>query len=329
MKQNEQMRHSERKRIELEFQWPEAPLNIVLVEPSIPPNTGNISRLCAATASVLHLVEPLGFDLSEKQLRRAGLDYWDSVDLRQYPNLETFFEQNPNGQKFFFSTAGSKSCFDVDYSPGDYLIFGNETVGLPDDLADSRPPVALLIGEGAPTDTRSTYAGTRWWRGPAIAVAAALVIVVAISVPILLGGGQEAAQTADTTPTTIPGTTTAPSLPTTTAPPTPTTTIPPPSGVLQRVGADVMQPVVGLLDMTQAGSLAASSDTVNKTGCAASCGPPAMPWGTKPSSGPNQSARSNASILPTSVPRTATFHPCSSDLPSSMRSVSTSDRCVR
>jgi len=139
MKKNEQMRHSERKRIELEFQWPEAPLNIVLVEPSIPPNTGNISRLCAATASVLHLVEPLGFDLSEKQLRRAGLDYWDSVDLRRYPDIDTFFEQNPTGQKFFFSTAGSKSCFDVAYAPGDYIIFGNETVGLPDDLLSAHP----------------------------------------------------------------------------------------------------------------------------------------------------------------------------------------------
>ena len=81
MKKNEQMRHSERKRVELEFQWPEEPLNIVLVEPSIPPNTGNISRLCAATGSRLHLVEPLGFDISDKQVRRAGLDYWEEVDL--------------------------------------------------------------------------------------------------------------------------------------------------------------------------------------------------------------------------------------------------------
>ena len=71
MNTNEQMRHSQRKRVELEFRWPDPPLNIVLVEPSIPPNTGNISRLCAATGSALHLVEPLGFDLSEKQLRRA------------------------------------------------------------------------------------------------------------------------------------------------------------------------------------------------------------------------------------------------------------------
>lgn len=139
MKKNEQMRHSERKRIELDFQWPEVPLNIVLIEPSIPPNTGNISRLCAATETRLHLVEPLGFDLSEKQLRRAGLDYWDSVDLTTYPNLDGFFEQNPEGSKYFFSTAGNQNYSEVDYAPGDYLIFGNETVGLPDDLLAAHP----------------------------------------------------------------------------------------------------------------------------------------------------------------------------------------------
>ncbi|MCF7817218.1 MAG: tRNA (cytidine(34)-2'-O)-methyltransferase [Kiritimatiellales bacterium] len=139
MKKNEQMRHSERKRVELDFQWPDVPFNIVLVEPSIPPNTGNISRLCAATGSVLHLVEPLGFDLSEKQLRRAGLDYWDSVDLRTYPDLGTFFTQNPGGSKYFFSTAGHQGYSEVAYAPGDYLVFGNETVGLPDALLAEHP----------------------------------------------------------------------------------------------------------------------------------------------------------------------------------------------
>jgi len=139
MKKNEQMRHSERKRVELEFQWPEVPLNIVLVEPSIPPNTGNISRLCAATGTRLHLVEPLGFDLSEKQLRRAGLDYWDSVDLHTYLDLGTFFEQNVEGHKYFFSTAGHQSYSEVEYNPGDYLIFGNESVGLPDELLAAHP----------------------------------------------------------------------------------------------------------------------------------------------------------------------------------------------
>jgi tRNA (cytidine/uridine-2'-O-)-methyltransferase len=139
MKKNEQMRHSERKRVEVDFQWPESPLNIVLVEPSIPPNTGNISRLCAGTGTRLHLVEPLGFDVSEKQVRRAGLDYWDSVDLTVYPDLETFFEQNPAGQKHFFSTGGSKNFYEVEYNAGDYLIFGNETFGLPDALLEKHP----------------------------------------------------------------------------------------------------------------------------------------------------------------------------------------------
>jgi tRNA (cytidine/uridine-2'-O-)-methyltransferase len=139
MKKNEQMRHSERHRVELDFQWPDVPLNIVLVEPSIPPNTGNISRLCAATGTILHLVEPLGFDLSEKQLRRAGLDYWDSVELRTYTDLDTFFEQNPDGRKFLFSTAGKQNFYDAAYSPGDYLLFGNETLGLPDELLEKHP----------------------------------------------------------------------------------------------------------------------------------------------------------------------------------------------
>ncbi len=139
MKKNEQMRHAERKRVELDFRWPEVPFNIVLVEPSIPPNTGNISRLCAATGTVLHLVEPLGFDLSEKKLRRAGLDYWDSVDLRIYPDLEAFFEQNAGGQKYFFSTAGHQSYSEAGYAPGDYLVFGNEATGLPDALLERFP----------------------------------------------------------------------------------------------------------------------------------------------------------------------------------------------
>lgn len=139
MKKNEQMRHSERNRIEVDFQWPDTPFNIVLVEPSIPPNTGNISRLCAATGSVLHLVEPLGFDLSEKKLRRAGLDYWESVQLHIWPDFDTFLQQNPEGRKLFFSTGGRQNFFEMEFKPGDHLIFGNETVGLSDKLLESHP----------------------------------------------------------------------------------------------------------------------------------------------------------------------------------------------
>lgn len=145
MKNNEQMRHSERKRVEVHFHWPELPLNIVLVEPSIPPNTGNISRLCAATGTRLHLVEPLGFDLSEKQLRRAGLDYWDSVDLTVYPDFDAFLQQNPDGRKWYFSTAGRQSYLNVEYAPGDCLVFGNETVGLSDELLAGHPDEMLNI----------------------------------------------------------------------------------------------------------------------------------------------------------------------------------------
>ena len=136
MKKNVEMRFSDRRRVEVDFRWPDLPLNIVLVEPSIPPNTGNVARLCAATGTNLHLVEPLGFDLSEKKVRRAGLDYWASVELQTWPDFDTFFRQNPDGRKFFFSTGGSQNFFEVEYQPGDYLIFGNEAVGLSENLLE-------------------------------------------------------------------------------------------------------------------------------------------------------------------------------------------------
>jgi tRNA (cytidine/uridine-2'-O-)-methyltransferase len=144
MNKNEQMRFSDRKRVELDFQWPELPLNIVLVEPSIPPNTGNISRLCAATGSRLHLIEPLGFDVSDKAVRRAGLDYWDSVDITVHPDFETFLKKNSKSRKYFFSTAGKRMFYEAEFQPGDYLIFGNETVGLSDQIIDVQPAEQLL-----------------------------------------------------------------------------------------------------------------------------------------------------------------------------------------
>lgn len=144
MKKNEQMRHSGRRRIGLDFHWPDPPFHIVLVEPSIPPNTGNIARLCAGTGTRLHLVEPLGFELSEKQVRRAGLDYWEEVDLHTYPDLDAFFAQNPAGRKFLFSTAGKSSLFDAAFAPGDFLVFGNEAVGLSDEQIARHPPEQVL-----------------------------------------------------------------------------------------------------------------------------------------------------------------------------------------
>jgi len=139
MKDNYQMRYSKRKRVELDFRWPEPPLNIVLIEPEIPPNTGNIARLCAATGTVLHLVEPLGFHLTDKHIRRAGLDYWEYVDIRRYPNLGIFFEKTSHLRKLYFSTSGTRNYTQAAYHPGDCLVFGNESHGLPDDLLAANP----------------------------------------------------------------------------------------------------------------------------------------------------------------------------------------------
>lgn len=144
MTKNYEMRFSDRKRVEMDFQWPEVPMNLVLVYPSIPPNTGNASRLCAATGSRLHLIEPLGFDIDDRAVRRAGLDYWDSVDINVYPDFESFLESNPDGRKFFFSTAGKRIFHDVNYEPGDFLVFGNETYGLPDEIIESQPSEQVL-----------------------------------------------------------------------------------------------------------------------------------------------------------------------------------------
>lgn len=109
-------------------------MNIVLVYPEIPQNTGNIARTCAATGSVLHLVKPLGFDISEKAVKRAGLDYWDKVDVRIYENLEEFFEKNAGGRFWFLSTKANHSYTEVKYESNDYLVFGRETHGLPEPL---------------------------------------------------------------------------------------------------------------------------------------------------------------------------------------------------
>lgn len=104
--------------------------NIVLVEPEIPANTGNISRTCAVTGSRLHLVKPLGFDISDKQLKRAGLDYWRYLDVSVYENTDDFFEKNRGGRFFFSTTKGKNVYSDFEYRDGDYFVFGKETKGL-------------------------------------------------------------------------------------------------------------------------------------------------------------------------------------------------------
>lgn len=109
-------------------------LNIVLVEPEIPQNTGNIARTCAATGARLHIVKPMGFTIDDKKLKRAGLDYWYLLDLTYYENLDDFFEKNKDGNFFFFTTKALNTHSDVTYTDKSYLIFGKETKGLPEEL---------------------------------------------------------------------------------------------------------------------------------------------------------------------------------------------------
>lgn len=109
-------------------------LNIVLVEPQIPQNTGNIARTCAATGARLHLVEPMGFRVDDAKLKRAGLDYWHLLDITYYDGLGDFFEKNKDGNFYYFSTKSTKIYSEIEYPDNTYLVFGKETAGLPEDL---------------------------------------------------------------------------------------------------------------------------------------------------------------------------------------------------
>lgn len=109
-------------------------MNVVLVEPEIPPNTGNIARLCAATGCTLHLVGPLGFSLEDRYLRRAGLDYWEHVQLRTHDSLASFLTELGPARRFCFSAKAKRAYTEVVYQWGDYLVFGPETRGLPKEL---------------------------------------------------------------------------------------------------------------------------------------------------------------------------------------------------
>lgn len=121
-------------------------LNIVLVEPQIPQNTGNISRTCAVTGIALHLIKPYGFEISDKHLKRAGLDYWDKLDIYEYDNLDSFFEKN-KGDFYFFTTKGRKTYSDEKYSENEnvFLIFGREDKGLPEKLLFEHPDNCVRI----------------------------------------------------------------------------------------------------------------------------------------------------------------------------------------
>lgn len=119
-------------------------LHIVLYQPEIPPNTGNIIRLCANTGAQLHLIEPLGFELDDKRLRRAGLDYHEFAELRSYPSLEAFIEQVAPPRLFACSTRARQIYSEVNFQQGDALLFGPETRGLPQALLDATPDEQCL-----------------------------------------------------------------------------------------------------------------------------------------------------------------------------------------
>lgn len=120
-------------------------LNIVLAEPQIPQNTGNISRTCAVTGARLHLIKPFGFEISDKHLKRAGLDYWDKLDISIYENFDDFVCKNPNGNFFYFTTKGKSVHSERTYPNNSYLIFGREDKGLPEELLYRNPDRCVRI----------------------------------------------------------------------------------------------------------------------------------------------------------------------------------------
>lgn len=127
-----------------------AKLNIVLYEPEIPSNTGNIGRTCVATGTRLHLIEPLGFRLNEKAIKRAGMDYWSDLDVATYVNYEEFLEKNP-GAKIYMATTKSRQTYtEVSYEPDCYIMFGKESAGIPEEILVKHPDTCVripMIGE--------------------------------------------------------------------------------------------------------------------------------------------------------------------------------------
>ena len=125
-------------------------INIVLLEPEIPANTGNIGRTCVATGTRLHLIEPLGFSLSEKALKRAGMDYWPDLDVTTYVDYEDFHVRNPGAQIFYATTKGRHIYSDASYPDGCYIMFGKESAGIPEEILKAHPDTCVripMIGE--------------------------------------------------------------------------------------------------------------------------------------------------------------------------------------
>lgn len=125
-------------------------INIVLLEPEIPANTGNIGRTCVATGTRLHLIEPLGFSLSEKALKRAGMDYWSELDVTTYVNFEDFLARNPGAKLYFATTKGKHIYSDAQYEDNCYIMFGKESAGIPEEILMEHPDTCVripMIGE--------------------------------------------------------------------------------------------------------------------------------------------------------------------------------------
>ena len=122
-----------------------AKLNIVLMQPQIPQNTGNIARTCAATGAKLHLVKPMGFTVDDKKLKRAGLDYWHLLDITYYESNDDFFEKNKDGSFYFLTTKGKKVYTETEFPDNAYIIFGREDAGIPEDILVKNPETCLRI----------------------------------------------------------------------------------------------------------------------------------------------------------------------------------------
>ena len=158
-----------------------ATLNIVLVEPEIPQNTGNVARTCAVTGAHLHLVEPMGFRIDDAKLKRAGLDYWHLLDVTIYRDLDDFFARN-DGAFYFFSTKAKHAYTDVQYPDGAYLVFGKETKGLPESLLVRNPETTVripMIDEARSLNLSNSVAigvfeTLRQWGFPALSCSGAL-----------------------------------------------------------------------------------------------------------------------------------------------------------
>ena len=120
-------------------------LNIVLFEPEIPANTGNIGRTCVATNTRLHLIEPLGFSLEEKQLKRAGMDYWKDLDVTTYVNWEDFCQKNPGAKVYYATTKARHVYSEVSYEPDCYIMFGKESAGIPEEILKDNPETCVRI----------------------------------------------------------------------------------------------------------------------------------------------------------------------------------------